>query len=128
MGQAIEEPAHFVAGTTWETIPEAVREHAKLVLLDTVGVILHPGDQLWEYIAEGAGHGDPLDRDPDAVQADVLDGKVSRETAQESYGVVLTPEARAVDEIATKERRAALRAEREAIGRTFDGGADGRVR
>ena len=40
MGTAIEELAHFVAGTPWETIPEAVREHAKLVLLDTVGVIL----------------------------------------------------------------------------------------
>src|SRR4029453_6173193 len=40
MGRAIEELAHFVASTPWETIPEAVREHAKLVLLDTVGVIL----------------------------------------------------------------------------------------
>ena len=40
MGEAIEELAHFVAGTSWETIPEAIREHAKLVLLDTVGVIL----------------------------------------------------------------------------------------
>src|SRR2546428_4758992 len=40
MGKAIEELAHFVAGTPWETIPEALREHAKLVLLDTVGVIL----------------------------------------------------------------------------------------
>ena len=40
MGRAIEELARFVADTPWETIPEAVREHAKLVLLDTVGVIL----------------------------------------------------------------------------------------
>src|SRR2546425_12502627 len=40
MGQAIEELAHFIACTPWEAIPEAVREHAKLVLLDTVGVIL----------------------------------------------------------------------------------------
>jgi 2-methylcitrate dehydratase PrpD len=40
MGQAIEELAHFVAETSWEAIPEAVREHAKLVLLDTLGVIL----------------------------------------------------------------------------------------
>src|SRR3989454_12342113 len=40
MGKAIEELAHFVAGTPWEAIPEALREHAKLVLLDTVGVIL----------------------------------------------------------------------------------------
>ena len=40
MGKAIEELAHFVADTPWETIPQAVREHAKLVLLDTVGVML----------------------------------------------------------------------------------------
>ena len=40
MGQAIEELARFVADTPWETIPEAVREHAKLVLLDTLGVMM----------------------------------------------------------------------------------------
>jgi 2-methylcitrate dehydratase PrpD len=40
MGEAIERLAHFVAGTSWDAIPDAVREHAKLVLLDTVGVIL----------------------------------------------------------------------------------------
>ena len=40
MGKAIEELAHFAAGTPWEAIPGAVREHAKLVLLDTLGVIL----------------------------------------------------------------------------------------
>jgi 2-methylcitrate dehydratase PrpD len=40
MGQAIEELARFVAGTPWDAIPTAVREHAKLVLLDTLGVML----------------------------------------------------------------------------------------
>src|SRR5262244_733816 len=40
MGKAIEELAHFAAGTLWEQIPGAVRQHAKLVLLDTLGVIL----------------------------------------------------------------------------------------
>ena len=40
MGEAVERLAEFVATTTWEAIPQAVREHAKLVLLDTVGVIL----------------------------------------------------------------------------------------
>src|SRR2546421_650335 len=40
MGHAIEELAHFIAGTPWEAIPKSVREHAKLVVLDTVGVIL----------------------------------------------------------------------------------------
>jgi 2-methylcitrate dehydratase PrpD len=40
MGQTIEELARFVADTTWDAIPRAVREHAKLVVLDTLGVIL----------------------------------------------------------------------------------------
>ena len=40
MGQEIEKLAHIVAETPWETIPTAVREHAKLVLLDTLGVML----------------------------------------------------------------------------------------
>src|SRR5206468_8911107 len=40
MGKAIEELAHFVARTPWEAIPGAVQTHAKLVLLDTLGVIL----------------------------------------------------------------------------------------
>src|SRR5437867_9780587 len=40
MGKAIEELAHFVARTPWETVPEAVRSHARLVFLDTLGVIL----------------------------------------------------------------------------------------
>ena len=40
MGQAIEKLAHFVAETPWEAIPTSVREHAKLVLLDTLGVML----------------------------------------------------------------------------------------
>jgi 2-methylcitrate dehydratase PrpD len=40
MGKVIEELAHFVAGTPWDAIPTAVREHAKLVVLDTIGVML----------------------------------------------------------------------------------------
>jgi N-methylhydantoinase B len=89
-------------------------------------IALHPGDQLWEYIAGGAGHGDPLDRDPGLVRADVLDGKVSRESARETYGVVLTPDGGGVDEVATKERRAALRRRRGPIDWLFDRGVDGR--
>src|SRR5258708_26903186 len=40
MGEAIEQLAHFLVDTPWEAIPEAVRHHAKLVFLDTIGVIL----------------------------------------------------------------------------------------
>jgi 2-methylcitrate dehydratase PrpD len=40
MGQQIEALAEFVASTQWADIPERVRQHANLVLLDTLGVIL----------------------------------------------------------------------------------------
>ena len=62
MGQQIEDLARFVATTHWEDIPEAVRRHAKLVLLDTLGVILAGGErpevgQLRERLAATAGEG-----------------------------------------------------------------------
>ena len=74
-------------------------------------IVLHPGDQLWEYIAGGAGYGDPLDRDPAAVWADVLDGKVSPALALEAFGVVLAPDGAGVDEVKTKEARERRRGE-----------------
>src|SRR5690242_8642047 len=40
MGLQIERLAQFVAETQWEDIPGPVQRHAKLVLLDTLGVIL----------------------------------------------------------------------------------------
>jgi 2-methylcitrate dehydratase PrpD len=40
MGQQIERLAQFAAQTQWDDIPHAVQRHAKLVLLDTIGVVL----------------------------------------------------------------------------------------
>jgi 2-methylcitrate dehydratase PrpD len=62
MGQQIEELARFVATTGWRDVPEAVRQHAKLTLLDTLGVILAGGErpelrQLRERLATTAGTG-----------------------------------------------------------------------
>jgi len=91
-------------------------------------IVLHPGDQLWEYVAGGAGYGDPLDRDPELVLADLLDGKITREATRRAYGVVLTAGGDAVDELATKAAREPLRAARGAITWTFDRGLDGRRR
>ncbi|MBI3966270.1 MAG: MmgE/PrpD family protein [Chloroflexi bacterium] len=45
MGEHVERLAGLVAETGWEGIPAAVREHAKLVLLDTIGVILAGSQQ-----------------------------------------------------------------------------------
>ena len=40
MGAEIEQLAAFVAEATWDDIPDAVKQRAKLTLLDTLGVIL----------------------------------------------------------------------------------------
>ena len=40
MARQIEELAAFVARTRWEDVPASVQHHTKLVLLDTLGVIL----------------------------------------------------------------------------------------
>jgi 2-methylcitrate dehydratase PrpD len=45
MGQQIERLARLVAETSWETIPAAVRDHARLVFLDTLGIMLAGSEQ-----------------------------------------------------------------------------------
>jgi 2-methylcitrate dehydratase PrpD len=45
MGAEIERLAQFVADTKWADLPEAVQQHARLVLLDTLGVILAGSEQ-----------------------------------------------------------------------------------
>src|SRR6266481_1187718 len=62
MGQQIEKFAHFVTQTQWDEIPDSVQRHAKLVLLDTLGVILAGAGrpevrQLRDRLAAGAGSG-----------------------------------------------------------------------
>lgn len=52
-------------------------------------VTLHEGDVYRHVMAGGGGYGDALDRDPDSVRLDVLDGKVSVPHAREAYAVVL---------------------------------------
>jgi 2-methylcitrate dehydratase PrpD len=62
MGVNIEKLAEFVAQTQWRDVPELVRRHTKLVLLDTLGVILAGAErpevkQLRERLAGTAGSG-----------------------------------------------------------------------
>src|SRR5712671_3415671 len=62
MGRQIEELAQFVATTQWDEVPAAVQRHTKLVLLDTLGVILAGAErpevrQLRERLAATAGSG-----------------------------------------------------------------------
>ena len=60
VGRQIQELAKFVAEASWDDVPDHVRHHAKLVLLDTLGVILAGSTrpevrQLRERLADGAG-------------------------------------------------------------------------
>ena len=45
----------------------------------------------------GGGWGDPLEREPELVQRDVIEGKVSPEAARDDYGVVLAGGDHAID-------------------------------
>jgi N-methylhydantoinase B len=70
------------------------------------------GDVFRHEVAGGGGWGDPLDRDPNLVLRDVLNGFVSERSAREDYGVVLVEKPLAVDEAATRCLREQIRAAR----------------
>jgi N-methylhydantoinase B len=73
-------------------------------------VVVGEGDRVSIQPAGSGGYGSPLEREPERVFEDVLNGYVSREAASELYGVVLTQDGRAVDTQATRERRTGLAA------------------
>jgi len=58
------------------------------------------------YGPAGGGYGNPLERDPQKVADDVLDGVISAETALKDYGVVISAQG-VIDQAATAKARAA---------------------
>jgi N-methylhydantoinase B len=81
--------------------------------LNAAGIALAPGETFHFANASGSGLGDPLERDPARVAADVSAGYVSRDAAARVYGVVLDP-AGVVDAGATAGSRDAIRGARRA--------------
>jgi N-methylhydantoinase B/oxoprolinase/acetone carboxylase alpha subunit len=69
---------------------------------------LHRGDRVRLTSPSGGGYGDPLERDPELVAHDVLEGFVSAASALEDYGVVLDQSGRP-DRTATERRRREMR-------------------
>jgi N-methylhydantoinase B len=67
---------------------------------------LAEGDIQYVRFMGGGGYGDPIDRDPELVEADVRAGLVSEAAASSVYGVVVG------DEVATEHRRLEVRTER----------------
>lgn len=77
---------------------------------DPSGLTLcQPGDVVHFQSAGGGGYGNPLERDPQAVEKDVFNGYVSIERARQDYGVVIDPVTLKVNIEETRK----LRAERE---------------
>ena len=79
----------------------------------TAGLRVEPEDVVSVRTAGGGGYGDPLDRDPSQVLADLVDDRISPGAAEGTYGVVIRDGA--VDAPATKRMRRRLR--RRAAGR-----------
>jgi N-methylhydantoinase B len=68
--------------------------------------VIPTGERLVVEMPGGGGLGDPLKRDPQAVQRDVAMGYVSKESARDLYKVVLDAKG-AVDATATRAARGA---------------------
>ena len=68
-----------------------------------------PGDVFEHTWSGGGGFGDPLDRDPEKVVEDVLNGAVSMRVARETYGVEVSG---TLDIEATRTLRDDIRRER----------------
>ena len=64
-------------------------------------VRLKPGDIVSVQTPGGGGYGSPLERDPEMVLRDIIDGKVSLKRAEQLYGVVVDLTPRKVDYEAT---------------------------
>ncbi len=71
---------------------------------------LRPGQVVSIRTPGAGGRGDPLERDPGRVLADVREARISEECARQSYGVILS--GREVDREQTARLRRKLRAEK----------------
>ena len=70
------------------------------------------GDVFRHEMPGAGGWGDPLEREPSRVLRDVRNEFVSLASARDDYGVIIDTAAWRIDEEATRQRRAALRAAR----------------
>ncbi|MBX3071050.1 MAG: hydantoinase B/oxoprolinase family protein [Thermomicrobiales bacterium] len=66
---------------------------------------IRKGDVVWHTLAGGGGWGDPADRDPEAVLADVRNELLSIEAAERFYGVIIQPGTLTIDQERTAAHR-----------------------
>ncbi len=110
-------PWGLCGGESGETATTLVKtpDDAEFHLPDGQTAVWPPDTRVIYKTAGGGGWGDPLERDPERVLRDVLEGFVSDGAALERYGVVLSDDRSSIDVSATN----TLRRERSAA-RTRD--------
>ncbi|WP_370326293.1 hydantoinase B/oxoprolinase family protein [Euzebya sp.] len=94
------------------------------VIAKPYGSAIHPVAQGQSIIiglsTGGTGYGDPLDREPEDVAADVTKKMVSASVAQDVYGVTIDPVTGLLDAEATEESRQRIRDQRLERGVPYD--------
>ena len=70
------------------------------------GKTLRAGSTIEIAVPNSGGYGDPLERDPELVRSDILDGFTTLELAERDYGVVIDPDTMTLDQEATERVRA----------------------
>jgi N-methylhydantoinase B len=68
-----------------------IRRDGREEPLPPIGLVeLQPGEYIRGLESGGGGYGNPLERDPNRVRHDVLEGWITLPSARDTYGVVLT--------------------------------------
>ncbi len=99
----------------------------KEIIPSKADLALNEGDQFHVFTPGGGGYGDPLKRSPESVLRDVLDRRVSIESAAEEYGVVIDRVSRNIDFKKTRQLRKEKAKARGPVTWTYDRGADGKI-
>jgi N-methylhydantoinase B len=86
----------------------------KIIASKVSDILVRSGDVISIQTAGGGGFGSPMERDPDLVAYDYLQGKVSDQEARDRYGVALT-EKGVVDQKITSSLRKQLKSSEKKI-------------
>jgi N-methylhydantoinase B len=107
-------PYGLQGGSTGSPSLNILNPGADETLLPTLAQVrLERGGVIRHEMAGGGGWGDPLTRDPTAVLEDVLDGRVSINSAKTEYGVVISEPQNRLDQGATDLLRSTMLQQRE---------------
>jgi len=91
---------------------QVIRKSGEVIQVERAGgVTVTPDDLISLRFPGGGGYGDPLDRDLDYLQHDIINGYVSVESARRDYGAVIDENTLNINREATEANRKKLMAE-----------------